>query len=102
MKSCKNLFRPIPNVITFCDDITSESCRVTLRKHLATWKADVVLNDGAPNVGQAWSQDAFSQGDPQFKTFFLVTSRISVKICRYSYTFHKRLEITRDIVKNAI
>ncbi|KAI0244154.1 AdoMet-dependent rRNA methyltransferase spb1 [Massospora cicadina] len=53
--------KPIPKCITFQEDITSPKCRAQLREHLKTWQADVVLHDGAPNVGSAWAQDAFSQ-----------------------------------------
>lgn len=53
--------KPMPNVITFQSDITTEDCRSKLRGYMKTWKADTVLHDGAPNVGLGWVQDAFTQ-----------------------------------------
>lgn len=55
--------KPIPRVVTFAADITTVHCRNLLRGELKDWKADVVLHDGAPNVGTAWVQDAYGQSE---------------------------------------
>ncbi|EMC98465.1 hypothetical protein BAUCODRAFT_87111 [Baudoinia panamericana UAMH 10762] len=65
--------KPIPRTITFQGDITTDKCRATIRGHLKTWKADTVIHDGAPNVGTAWVQDAFSQNELVLSSLKLAT-----------------------------
>lgn len=65
--------KPIPRVISFQSDITTEKCRATIRQHLKTWKADTVLHDGAPNVGTAWVQDSFNQAELALQSMKLAT-----------------------------
>ena len=65
--------KPIPRCITFQSDINSDKCRATIRQHLKTWKADTVLHDGAPNVGTAWIQDAYSQAELVLQSLKLAT-----------------------------
>ncbi|KAI9890103.1 MAG: AdoMet-dependent rRNA methyltransferase spb1 [Vezdaea aestivalis] len=65
--------KPIPKVITFQADITTDKCRSTIRSHLKSWKADTVLHDGAPNVGTAWVQDAYDQAALVLKAMKLAT-----------------------------
>lgn len=52
---------PIRNVITFQSDITTKECSETIENNLANWKVDVVLHDGAPNMGKNWLHDAYTQ-----------------------------------------
>jgi AdoMet-dependent rRNA methyltransferase SPB1 len=55
--------KPIRGVISHREDITTQECRTMLRRDMGSRKADVVLHDGAPNVGQNWTKDAYTQSE---------------------------------------
>ncbi|KAF6778695.1 hypothetical protein AHF37_01854 [Paragonimus kellicotti] len=65
--------QPIPRVKTFVADITTEKCKQLIRAELLRNKADVVLHDGAPNVGTAWSIDEYAQANLCLQAFALAT-----------------------------
>ena len=54
--------KSIPGVVSFQADIMSQKCRTRLTRETKGQKIDVVIHDGAPNVGGAtWSKDAYGQ-----------------------------------------
>jgi len=55
--------RKIPNVITIIGDITTDKCKAQIKSQLQTAMADVVLCDGAPNVGASYDKDAYEQNE---------------------------------------
>jgi AdoMet-dependent rRNA methyltransferase SPB1 len=65
--------KPVHNVITLQEDITTPRCRTAIKKHMQHWNADVVICDGAPNMGKAWLQDAYTQVDLVLKALKLGT-----------------------------
>ena len=59
-----DFIKPIPNVTTIQADITTEKCRQMLKKEMGkNTKADIVLHDGAPNVGGAFSRESYVQNE---------------------------------------
>lgn len=55
--------KPINNVITLKCDITTETCKKELIRILGDKKVDLILHDGAPNVGTDWDQDSYAQNE---------------------------------------
>ncbi|KAI0567275.1 Ribosomal RNA methyltransferase Spb1 [Gracilaria domingensis] len=59
--------RPVQGCLGLVGDITSDATKGELKRALrssgASEKVDVVLNDGSPNMGKAWLQDAYTQSE---------------------------------------
>lgn len=76
--------RPITGVIGFQGDITSSQTKSRIRKELANRELDLVVHDGAPNVGgaQTWQKDALIQNE-----LVLHSVRVCVDLLKQGGTF---------------
>ena len=74
--------KPIPNTKSFQCDITTPRCLSIIKQEIKHFKVDVVLNDGAPNVGADWSKDAFNQND-----LVLASCKLACKVLKKKGSF---------------
>ena len=68
--------KPIPGTTGFVGDITSLETRREIARLFKNEKADVVLHDGAPNMGTNWDYDAFAQNELTLKALKIATEHL--------------------------
>ncbi|GIL46558.1 hypothetical protein Vafri_3535 [Volvox africanus] len=83
--------KPIRGVKTLVQDITSQQCRAAIKREAAGAKMDVVLHDGAPNVGGAWASEAYSQS-----TLVLDSLKLAVETLAPKGTFVTKIFRSKD------
>lgn len=71
--------KPIRGVKTLLGDITTQKCRQAIRKEANGSLMDVVLHDGAPNVGGAWASEAYSQAWLVLEALRMATDMLAPK-----------------------
>ncbi|KAI5185398.1 AdoMet-dependent rRNA methyltransferase SPB1 [Nematocida homosporus] len=55
--------KAIFGVDTLIGDITDEMCKTEILNRVGDTEVDLVLHDGAPNVGASWERDAYAQNE---------------------------------------
>ncbi|KAF0701291.1 Aste57867_8220 [Aphanomyces stellatus] len=83
--------RPIRGVKTYQCDITTARCRQIIKQEMQSWSADVVLCDGAPNVGSEYSKDAYVQNE-----LALIALKLAVDVMGKGATFVSKVFRSQD------
>jgi AdoMet-dependent rRNA methyltransferase SPB1 len=85
---------PYPNVTTLIGDITTEKTKSDIRHALKGVGVDVVLHDGAPNVGADYGKDAYEQNE-----IALHAVKTATQLLTPGGTFITKLYRSRDYAK---
>lgn len=83
--------KPIKGCITFTADITTARCTQLIKKEIKHFSADIVLNDGAPNVGTDWNIDAYQQVE-----LSLYALKLATTVLRRGGTFITKVFRSKD------
>ena len=56
-------FKGFGNITTLIGDITTDKCKSDIKHAVAGKEVDLVLHDGAPNIGAEYGKDAYEQNE---------------------------------------
>jgi len=83
--------KPIYGVQTLKGDITEEICKKEILDLVESSEVDLVLHDGAPNVGASWEKDAFVQNE-----LVCHAAKLASKILKKNGTFVTKVFRSKD------
>ena len=83
--------KPIKGCITHEVDITTPKCISLIKNEIKHFEVDVVLNDGAPNVGAQWNKDAFGQAE-----LVLAALKVATQLLRKGGSFVTKIFRSKD------
>ncbi|KAI5181677.1 AdoMet-dependent rRNA methyltransferase SPB1 [Nematocida sp. AWRm80] len=83
--------KPIHGVQTLVGDITDEMCKTNILNMAGETEIDVVLHDGAPNVGASWEKDAYVQNE-----LVCHAAKLACKLLKKNGTFVTKVFRSKD------